>query len=71
MTAFRYSRKLGYRCDDETLLVAKLSRDEKRAAGLCINGPLSGNVGKSGVVHGPVVSGGRCQRCLDAKARSA
>jgi hypothetical protein len=48
---------------------AKIRRDGLRAAKLCINGgwflPRKGQV-----VHGPVVSGGKCQRCLDVKART-
>lgn len=43
----------------------KVRRDELRAAERCINGPKVGNVGRRGVVHGPVVKHGRCQRCLD------
>ncbi len=43
----------------------KLRRDELRAAGLCINGPKAGGVSKNGIAHGPVVSGGKCQRCVD------
>lgn len=38
----------------------KLVRDAKRAAGICINGGP-----RSRVVHGPVVRGGKCQRCID------
>jgi hypothetical protein len=37
----------------------KLRHDELRAAGLCINGPRQG-----GGIHGPVISGGRCARCV-------
>lgn len=39
-------------------------RAELRAAGVCVNqhtGP------RATVQHGPVVSAGRCQRCLDVK----
>lgn len=46
----------------------KIARDEMRAAGRCINGPRSGDPhapSKYGVIHGEVVSGGKCQRCLD------
>lgn len=44
-------------------------RDVLRSLNVCICGPKSGFVGKFGAVHGPVVRGGRCQRCLDiAKA---
>jgi hypothetical protein len=45
---------------------AKVRRDALRAAGLCINGGP-----RSKVVHGPVVSGGRCQRCEDVKSGKA
>jgi hypothetical protein len=38
-----------------------------RAHGRCICGPLEGFVSKNGIKHGPVVSGGRCQRCIDVK----
>lgn len=40
----------------------KVRRDALRAAKKCINGGP-----RSRVVHGPVVSGGRCQRCIDVK----
>jgi hypothetical protein len=40
-------------------------RDALRAANRCINGPKVGNVGSRGVVHGPVVKAGKCQRCVD------
>jgi hypothetical protein len=42
-----------------------------RAAGRCINGPLVGNVGHKGVVHGEVAKHSKCQRCLDVYAESA
>lgn len=46
----------------------KSRHDRLRAANKCINGPEVGNVSiRSGIEHGPVVSGGRCQRCVDAK----
>lgn len=38
--------------------------------GKCMNGPRVGNVGRNGVVHGPVVAHGKCQHCLDVHARS-
>lgn len=38
--------------------------------GVCINGPLVGGAGKRGVIHGPVVRGGKCQHCLDTYKRS-
>jgi hypothetical protein len=50
---------------------ANNQRALKRAAGVCINGPLAGGVGKKGVVHGTIVKSGKCQRCLDVYARSA
>lgn len=37
----------------------KVRRDALRAAGRCINGPAIG-VG----IHGDVVRGGKCERCL-------
>jgi hypothetical protein len=41
-----------------------------RALGKCINGPLDGDMGQArGVVHGPAVKSGRCERCLFAEAR--
>lgn len=44
----------------------KARRDALRAAGICINsGP------GSRVEHGPVISGGKCQRCKDLHKRSA
>ena len=46
----------------------KVRRDELRALGLCICGPKAppGTPSrKYGIVHGPVVQGGKCQRCLD------
>lgn len=46
-------------------------RDSLRAAQLCINGPLVGSVGRKGVEHGLVVRFGKCQRCLDAWAKTA
>ncbi len=39
---------------------AKARRDALRAAGICINGGP-----RSRVVHGDVVSAGKCQRCID------
>lgn len=47
----------------------QMRRDRLRALELCINGPLP--VGErrnrrvGAVQHGPVVKGGKCQRCLD------
>ncbi len=46
---------------------SKARHDLLRALGRCINGPVEDRPGKRGVVHGPVVSGGRCQRCIDVK----
>jgi len=49
----------------------KVMRDEMRDKKVCICGPRSGGVGKSGVVHGPVVGdSGKCQRCLDIAKES-
>lgn len=44
-------------------------RNELRAAGLCINGPRVGNVGASGVVHGPVFRLSRCLHCYLVKTK--
>ncbi len=53
----------------------EISRDRKaklRDAGRCINGPLfDGPSMRRHIVHGPVVSGGKCQRCLDVHEASA
>lgn len=49
----------------------KRRRDALRAANQCICGPLVGNVGRSGAVHGPPVVGGRCRRCDDVKRGAA
>ena len=55
----------GYRRSSDASRKATNERREKlRAANKCVNGPLEGNVGRSGIVHGPVVKRGRCQRCL-------
>lgn len=56
--------------DPKRPIYAQSRRNKLREAGLCINGPLVGNVGHGGVVHGPVVKSGRCQRCLDVHKRS-
>jgi hypothetical protein len=54
--------------DAEALLMSKLRRDQLREEGRCINGPLVGNVSlKTGVVHGPIYKGGRCERCYHVK----
>jgi hypothetical protein len=42
----------------------KQRRDMLRAQGRCINGPVVGDTSKRGVAHGPVVSGGKCERCM-------
>ncbi len=40
-------------------------RDRLNALALCINGPDSARPSlRSGIVHGPVVSGGKCARCI-------
>lgn len=44
---------------------------ERRSAGRCINGPSSGYVSRRGTVHGEVVRGGKCQRCIDVHAGRA
>jgi hypothetical protein len=42
-----------------------------RDAGRCINGPLDERPGRrAGVVHGPVVRGGKCQHCIDVHRRT-
>jgi len=45
----------------------KVRRDELRRRRLCINGPLGQRRPSSRrvVAHGPVVSGGKCQYCID------
>lgn len=53
----------------ERLLEVKIRRDALREAQRCINGPREGFVGARGVVHGEVVRGGKCQRCLDVHGR--
>jgi len=40
----------------------KLRRDELRARKLCINGPMTLVVLHA---HGPVIRGGKCQKCID------
>lgn len=44
-------------------------RDQLRAMKKCINGPLVGNVGLGGVVHGPVFKIDRCLHCYLVKAK--
>jgi hypothetical protein len=39
-------------------------------AGVCICGPLDGNVGRRGVVHGPPGKNGRCKRCEEVAEKS-
>ena len=50
----------------------KERRDRMRAEGLCINGPApwTPSPRPRHVEHGPVVAGGRCQRCIEIKRRS-
>lgn len=56
-----------YRTDPERRDETASRRDRLRAANRCVNGPLEDRPGKrGGIVHGPVISGGKCQRCLDA-----
>lgn len=49
----------------------KWVRDELRATGRCICGPRTGYVSKNGVVHGPVVLGGKCLRCVVVHAANS
>lgn len=50
---------------------AKKHRDTLRNAERCINGPKSGSIGRrKRIEHGPVVRGGKCQRCIDIHSRS-
>lgn len=56
---------ISFRTDEDRRAYANARRAELRAAGMCINGPISGFVGSHGTQHGPVVSGGKCQRCID------
>lgn len=58
---------LNFRTSPDQRTRSKQRRDELRAAGQCIGGPLVGFVSRSGVVHGPPVSADKCQRCLDAR----
>lgn len=55
--------------------MAEKSRRNRQAridAGRCINGPLTKATGwRRGLEHGAPVSGGKCQRCIDAHKRSA
>jgi hypothetical protein len=60
-----------YRTDLDRRLVNTDRRRALAKANRCINGPLEDRPGKRhGIVHGPVVSGGKCQRCIDVAARS-
>ena len=46
----------------------KIQRDKLRAENRCINGPRDPAMAAGraqGVVHGDVVRGGKCQRCID------
>jgi len=61
----------GYLTEPKERLEVQLRRATLRAAGRCINGPLEDRPGRHGVVHGPVVRGGKCQRCIDVYARTA
>ena len=51
--------------------LVKARRDTLRAADKCINGPLVGNVGRRGIIHGAPYKGGRCKRCWDLKTGGA
>jgi hypothetical protein len=54
---------------------SKTRRDMLRAVRRCINGPVDPTNRRGTIEHGPVVRGGKCQRCLDVhtkkNARSA
>jgi hypothetical protein len=52
----------------EALAESKTRRDQLREEGRCINGPLVGDVSKTGVVHGQVFKSGRCERCYLIKS---
>ncbi len=56
---------LTYRTDADQRANAQDRRDRLRSIGQCINGPEVGIVSRLGTEHGPVVSGGKCQRCID------
>lgn len=56
-----------FKTSAEDRAVTKTYRDSLREANKCINGPLVGDVGKRGVVHGPVYKADRCKRCYDLK----
>jgi hypothetical protein len=58
------------RTPESQLSLVSQRRARLRRAKKCINGPEVGNVGRYGVEHGQVVSGGKCQRCLDVAAGS-
>jgi hypothetical protein len=50
---------------------AKDRRDAMRAANVCINGTKVGAAPRPGrLVHGPVIQGGRCARCIDVAKMS-
>lgn len=54
-------------------VVLELRRERRQqlvAANKCINGPLIGNVGKSGLVHGEVYKANRCEHCYSVKLDS-
>lgn len=54
-----------YKTDRVTRIKATNRRRLLRDANRCINGPEVGQVGRKGVIHGPVVRGGKCQHCVD------
>jgi hypothetical protein len=56
-----------FKTSAEDRAITALYRETLRAANRCINGPLVGDVGKKGVVHGAVYKGDRCRRCWDMK----
>jgi hypothetical protein len=55
---------LHYKSTEDDRCYSKSRREILKEAGQCIGGPLVGFVGKGGAVHGPVVRGGKCQRCI-------
>lgn len=54
-----------YRTSLERRQTSADRRRELVAANRCINGPKESDVGHRGVKHGPVVRGGKCQRCIN------
>ncbi len=52
---------------DGNAMESRVRRAALMELGLCICGPFPWSCRRSQIEHGPVVSGGRCQRCLDVK----